>query len=106
MDITSSENKPVNREELKLGLDTISESARGLIKFVDTYRSLTRVSAPVKKAFYLQELIDRVTQLTREQIRHSSLCRRRPDFASTGKPDKECYPSQSHNHRYNCRNRP
>lgn len=68
MDITSSENKPVNREELKLGLDTISESARGLIKFVDTYRSLTRVSAPVKKAFYLQELIDRVTQLTREQI--------------------------------------
>lgn len=68
MDITSSENKPVNREELKLGLDTISESARGLIKFVDTYRSLTRVSTPVKKAFYLQELIDRVTQLTREQI--------------------------------------
>ena len=68
MDITSSENKSVNREELKLGLDTISESARGLIKFVDTYRSLTRVSAPVKKAFYLQELIDRVTQLTREQI--------------------------------------
>ena len=68
MDITSSENKPVNREELKLGLDTISESARG---FVDTYRSLTRVSAPVKKAFYLQELIDRVTQLTREQINAS-----------------------------------
>ena len=67
-DITSSENKSVNREELKLGLDTISESARGLIKFVDTYRSLTRVSAPVKKAFYLKELIDRVTQLTREQI--------------------------------------
>ncbi len=68
MDITSSENEHVNKEELKLGLDTISESARGLIKFVDTYRSLTRVSVPVKKAFYLQELIDRVTQLTREQI--------------------------------------
>ena len=67
-DITSSENKSVNREELKLGLDTISESARGLIKFVDTYRSLTRISVPVKKAFYLKELIDRVTQLTREQI--------------------------------------
>ena len=68
MDITSSENEHVNKEELKLGLDTISESARGLIKFVDTYRSLTRVSVPVKKAFYLQELIDKVTQLTREQI--------------------------------------
>ena len=68
MDITSAESKPVNKEELKLGLNTISESARGLIKFVDTYRSLTRISAPVKKAFYLKELIERVTQLTREQI--------------------------------------
>ena len=62
MDITSAESKPVNKEELKLGLNTISESARGLIKFVDTYRSLTRISAPVKKAFYLKELIERVTQ--------------------------------------------
>lgn len=73
MDITSSENKDINKEELKLGLNTISESARGLIKFVDTYRSLTRVSVPVKKAFYLKELIDRVTQLTREQISASGV---------------------------------
>ena len=71
MDLTSSESGIIDKEELKMGLDTISESAKGLIKFVDTYRSLTRVSTPVKKAFYLQELIDRVTQLTREQINAS-----------------------------------
>ena len=51
MDLTSSESGIIDKEELKMGLDTISESARGLIKFVDTYRSLTRVSAPVKKAY-------------------------------------------------------
>ena len=71
MDLTSSESGIIDKEELKMGLDTISESAKGLIKFVDTYRSLTRVSTPVKKAFYLKELIDRVTQLTREQINAS-----------------------------------
>ena len=63
-----SDNKPLHRDELKMGLDTISESAKGLIKFVDTYRSLTRVSPPIKKAFFVRELIERVNQLTRNQI--------------------------------------
>lgn len=61
-------NSEMNREELKMGLDTISESAKGLIKFVDTYRSLTRISSPVKKAFFVRELIERVIQLTRNQV--------------------------------------
>ena len=43
-------------EEIRAGLDTISQSSRSLIKFVDSYRNLTRVAAPVKKAFYLREL--------------------------------------------------
>lgn len=53
--------------EVKNGLDTISQSSRGLIKFVDTYRNLTRVAMPSKKAFYFKELADRVINLTREQ---------------------------------------
>lgn len=61
-------NSEMNREELKMGLDTISESAKGLIKFVDTYRSLTRIPSPVKKAFFVRELIERVIQLTRNQV--------------------------------------
>ena len=55
-------------KELKLGLDTIASSSDGLIKFVNTYRSLTRVSAPVKKAFFVRELIEKVQQLTRESL--------------------------------------
>ena len=49
------------------GLETISQSSRGLIKFVESYRNLTRVAAPVKKAFYVREMIDRVLQLTSQQ---------------------------------------
>ena len=54
-------------EDIKNGLSTISESSKGLIKFVDSYRNLTRVAPPVKKAFYFRELAERVISLTREQ---------------------------------------
>lgn len=53
-------------EEVRNGLSTISQSSRGLIKFVDSYRNLTRVAPPVKKAFYFRELAERVINLTRE----------------------------------------
>ncbi len=49
------------------GLSTISQSSKGLIKFVDSYRNLTRVAPPVKKAFYFRELAERVISLTKEQ---------------------------------------
>ena len=54
-------------EDLKNGLNTISRSSKGLIKFVDSYRNLTRVAPPVKKAFYFRELASRVISLTSEQ---------------------------------------
>lgn len=54
-------------EEVRDGLDTISQSSRGLIKFVESYRNLTRVAPPVKKAFYFREVAERVISLTREQ---------------------------------------
>ena len=53
--------------EVRNGLNTISESSKGLIKFVDSYRNLTRVAPPVKKVFYFKELAERVISLTREQ---------------------------------------
>ena len=53
--------------ELRNGLDTISQSSRSLIKFVESYRNLTRVAAPVRKAFFVREMVERVINLTREQ---------------------------------------
>lgn len=71
LDSVSDDRLPV-KDNLRLGLDTISESSRGLIRFVESYRSLTRVSPPVRKAFYVRELIERVRNLTKEQFNASS----------------------------------
>lgn len=54
-------------EQVRSGLETIAQSSRGLIKFVDTYRTLTRVAAPVKKAVLVRDLVERVISLTQEQ---------------------------------------
>jgi len=54
-------------EQVRSGLETIAQSSRGLIKFVDTYRTLTRVAAPVKKAVLVSDLVERVISLTQEQ---------------------------------------
>lgn len=54
--------------DIKAGLETIASSAKGLIKFVNSYRDLTHLPMPDKKAFYLRELIERVLKLTEEQM--------------------------------------
>jgi signal transduction histidine kinase len=46
------------------GLETISASSKGLLSFVESYRSLTRVAAPIRKSFLVAELVERVFQLT------------------------------------------
>ncbi|MBO7269287.1 MAG: HAMP domain-containing histidine kinase, partial [Bacteroidales bacterium] len=46
------------------GLETISTSSKGLLSFVESYRSLTRMAAPIRKSFQVSELVERVLQLT------------------------------------------
>ena len=45
-------------EDISSALGTIASSSEGLISFVQSYRSLTHISAPVRKAFYLKDLIN------------------------------------------------
>ena len=52
--------------DVKTGLDTISDSSKNLIKFVETYRQLSGVAKPVRKAIDLQELMDQVIALNSE----------------------------------------
>ena len=54
--------------DVKAGLDTISDSSKNLIKFVETYRELSGVARPVKKAIDLQELMDKVIGLDQEML--------------------------------------
>ena len=52
--------------DIKAGLETISDSSRNLIDFVQTYRQLSGVAKPVRKALDLQELMEGVIALNSE----------------------------------------
>ena len=52
--------------DLKAGLETISDSSKNLIKFVQTYRQLSGVAKPIKRALDLQELMDKMIALNSE----------------------------------------
>lgn len=45
-------------KDIRSALGTIASSSEGLISFVQSYRSLTHISAPVRKAFYLKDLVN------------------------------------------------
>lgn len=68
--------------DVKAGLDTISDSSKNLIKFVQTYRQLSGVARPVRRAVELQELVDRVISLNSEYAAScGAVCEYRPDEA-------------------------
>ena len=52
--------------DIKAGLETISDSSKNLIGFVQTYRQLSGVAKPIRKALVLQELMDNVIGLNSE----------------------------------------
>ena len=64
----SVDDKGNSELDLKAGLETISDSSKNLIKFVQTYRQLSGVAKPIKKALYLQELMDKVIALNHESL--------------------------------------
>ena len=49
--------------DIKAGLETISDSSKNLIDFVQTYRQLSGVAKPVSKALDLRELVESVIGL-------------------------------------------
>ena len=66
----------ITSPDLQSGLETIASSSRGLIRFVDNYRTLTRVATPIKRAFMLKELVERVISLVGQQIADTNVvCR-------------------------------
>ena len=54
--------------DVKAGLETISASSKDLIRFVDSYRSMTQAQPPVRKAVMVDELMDRVLLLNKAKI--------------------------------------
>ena len=54
--------------DVKAGLETISASSKDLIRFVESYRSMTQAQPPVRKAVMVDELMDRVLLLNKAKI--------------------------------------
>ena len=68
--------------DIKAGLETISDSSKNLIGFVQTYRQLSGVAKPVRKALDLRELVDSVIGLNSEFIAScGASCLYRPEEA-------------------------
>ena len=57
--------------DVKAGLETISDSSKNLIDFVQTYRQLSGVARPIKKALVLQDLMNQVISLNSEFVSSS-----------------------------------
>lgn len=66
--------------DIKAGLETISDSSKNLIGFVQTYRQLSGVAKPIRKALDLRELMDSVIGLNSEFASScGATCKYRPE---------------------------
>ena len=54
--------------DVRAGLETISASSKDLIRFVESYRSMTQAQPPVRKAVMVDELMDRVLLLNKAKV--------------------------------------
>ena len=54
--------------DVKAGLETISASSKDLIRFVESYRSVMKLSPPIRKAVMVDELMERVLKLNRSRL--------------------------------------
>lgn len=79
--LSKSMDEDGHRElDVKAGLDTISDSSKNLIKFVETYRQLSGVARPVRKAIDLKELMAGVIALNSEFAANcGAICKYRPE---------------------------
>ena len=65
--------------DIRAGLETISDSSKNLIGFVQTYRQLSGVAKPIRKALDLQELMDGILALNSEYAAScGAVCTYRP----------------------------
>jgi two-component system, NtrC family, nitrogen regulation sensor histidine kinase NtrY len=76
-DLTRKENhfelNNESAEDLREGLGTIENRSKGLIKFIDAYREYTSLPQPKFKPVALKELIERVAQLMRVELKNTGI---------------------------------
>ena len=56
------------KDELRQGLQTISDTGKGLLAFVENYRRFTHIPTPAPTLFYVKGFITRMVQLARHRF--------------------------------------
>lgn len=67
------ELKSEGAEDLREGLSTIENRSKGLIKFIDAYREYTSLPQPKLKTVRVKDLIEKVAQLMKPEIRKTTI---------------------------------
>ncbi len=67
------ELKNEGADDLREGLGTIESRSKGLIKFIDAYREYTSLPQPKIKTVRLKDLLEKVAQLMRPELRKTSI---------------------------------
>ena len=67
------ELKGEGADDLREGLSTIENRSKGLIKFIDAYREYTSLPKPVMQTVRLKELLEKVAQLMRQELKKTSI---------------------------------
>lgn len=65
---------PMSSHDFRSALETISDSAKGLIRFTGLYRQLLRVPEPVRKAVWFKDIVQRVNHLMAAELKESGVC--------------------------------
>ncbi len=66
--LSSAISRDINaygKEDIRVALGTIAASSQGLINFVNSYRSLTHIAAPQRRAVYFREIAGEAIALAR-----------------------------------------
>jgi two-component system, NtrC family, nitrogen regulation sensor histidine kinase NtrY len=64
--------KDEGADDLREGLSTIENRSRGLIKFIDAYREYTSLPKPKMTTVRLKELLEKVAQLMKNEIKKTT----------------------------------
>lgn len=67
------ELKEEGAEDLREGLSTIENRSKGLIRFIDAYREYTSLPKPKMSLVRLKDLIDKVAQLMKPELRKTKI---------------------------------
>ncbi len=71
--LPASKIKKEDVERLLLGLQTIRKRSKGLTRFVENYRSVTKISTPKFTDFYVKDLVQQIEVLFREDLRNKQI---------------------------------